>query len=50
MFKALLIIGAIAAAIFFGLKYQQSHPGGSGGVKVPQRVYQPPAPPNVLGS
>ena len=51
MFKGLLIIAAIAGAIFFGLKYQQSHPGGSSGVRVPTApVYQPPAVPNVLGS
>jgi hypothetical protein len=51
MFKGLLIIAIIAAAIFIGPKYQKSHPGGSNGVRVPTApVYQPPAPPNVLGS
>ena len=51
MFKALLIVAIIAGAIFLGLKYQKSHPGGSNGVRVPTApVYQPPAPPNVLGS
>jgi hypothetical protein len=46
----LIIIGIIAAALVIGLKYQQSHPGGSGGVHVGGPVYQPPAPPNVLAS
>jgi len=51
MFKALIIIAIIAGAIFLGLKYQKSHPNGSNGTRIPTGpVYQPPAPPNVLGS
>ena len=32
MFKALIIVAVIAAAIFFGLKYHKSHPGGARGI------------------
>ena len=32
MFKALIIVAVIAAAIFFGVKYHKAHPGGAHGV------------------
>jgi hypothetical protein len=50
VFKMLIIIGVIAAALVIGLKYQKSHPGGTNGVQVTTPVYRPPAPPEVLGT
>ncbi|MGZ4120465.1 MAG: hypothetical protein ACXVQY_02990 [Actinomycetota bacterium] len=48
MFKALLIVAAIAAVVFFGIKYQQSHPGGTNGVQINTPVYRPPSIPDPL--
>jgi len=50
MFKALIIIAALTAAIFFGLKYHQTHPGGSPGLPVNGPVIRPPTIPDPLKS
>jgi hypothetical protein len=50
MFKTLIIIAAIAGAIFFGVKYHDSHSSGTTGINVHGPVIRPPAVPNVLGS
>ena len=49
MFKTLIIVAVIAGAIFFGLKYHQSHPSGSNGTSIPVApVYRPPTIPDPL--
>ena len=48
MFKTLIIVAVIAGAIFFGVKYHQSHPGGSNGVTINGPVYRPPTIPDPL--
>lgn len=48
MFKALIIVAVLAAAIFAGLKYHQSHPGGSSGVTIQGPVIRPPTIPDPL--
>ena len=48
MFKGLIIVAAIAAAVFFGVKYHQSHPSGSNGVPINGPVYRPPTIPDPL--
>jgi hypothetical protein len=50
VFKTLIIVAVIAGAIFFGLKYHQSHPGGSPGTSIYQPVYRPPTIPDPLKS
>ena len=50
MFKALIIIAVLAGAIFFGVKYHQSHPGGSSGVQINSPVIRPPTIPDPLKS
>jgi hypothetical protein len=48
MFKALIIVAVIAAAIFAGVKYHQSHPSGSPGVPINGPVIRPPSIPDPL--
>ena len=48
MAKALIIVAVIAAAIFAGVKYHQSHPGGSNGVTINTPVIRPPTIPDPL--
>ncbi|HEV2686689.1 MAG TPA: hypothetical protein VGW79_08625 [Actinomycetota bacterium] len=48
MFKALIIVAAIVVAVFFGVKYHQSHPGGSSGIPVNGPVIRPPTIPDPL--
>jgi hypothetical protein len=49
MFKTLIIVAVIAGAIFFGLQYHKSHPGGSNGTSIPVApVYRPPTIPDPL--
>jgi hypothetical protein len=48
MFKALIVVAVLAAAIFVGLKYHQSHPSGSTGVTINGPVIQPPSIPDPL--
>jgi len=50
MFKALIIVAVIAAAIFAGVKYHQSHPSGSTGVNIQSPVIRPPTIPDPLQS
>ena len=51
MFKTLIIVAVIAGAIFFGLKYHQSHPSGSPGAPlINGPVYRPPTIPDPLKS
>ncbi|HLW17581.1 MAG TPA: hypothetical protein VKV69_09515 [Actinomycetota bacterium] len=48
MAKAFIIVAVIAAAIFFGVKYHQSHPGGSSGITINSPVIRPPTIPDPL--
>ena len=48
MFKALIIVAVIAAGIFFGVKYHQSHPNGTSGVTINSPVIRPPTIPDPL--
>lgn len=48
MFKALLIVAVIAAAIFVGVHYHNTHPGGTNGVQINTPVYRPPSIPDPL--
>ena len=50
MFKTLIVVAVIAAAVFFGMKYHQSHPSGSNGVTVYNPVIRPPTIPDPLKS
>ena len=50
MFKALILVAIIAGAIFLGVRYHQSHPGGSTGVNINSPVIRPPTIPDPLKS